>query len=96
MRRFKLAVLGVVLAVSACATNLIGKETQAQQAVNATLSMANARFMQGKISRDSHAKILLWADAATAGIKAAVAAGDGASLEATTADATVKLTEVTK
>lgn len=89
MRKLKLGIIAVVLALSACATNLIGKETQALQAVNATLAVANANFAAGKMTKATHANVLLWAEAAKAGIDAAVKNGDAASLVAIKADADV-------
>jgi D-alanine-D-alanine ligase-like ATP-grasp enzyme len=82
-------ILGVVLAVSACATTTLGKEVQALQAVNAALVVANAQFSAGKMSKETHKNVLLWADAAKAGIDAAVKAGDAETIEQITADARI-------
>lgn len=86
MRKFKWLVAGLVLAISACAATLLGKETQALQSVNAAMAVANARLANGQMSKDGHKQIMLWADASKAGIVAAVKSGDGGKLDAIKAD----------
>lgn len=96
MRRFKLMVLAVVLAISACATTMLGKETQALDAVTATLTAATAQFRAGKMSKETHANIIVWADASKAGITAAVKSGEPAKLTAIQAEAESGLVAIQK
>lgn len=94
--KLKWLILGVVMAVSACATSLIGKETQALQSVNATLAVANTKFAAGQMSKATHARILQWAESAKDAIAAAKEAGDEAELTAIKADAdigTIKISD---
>lgn len=92
--KWKIWLAGLVLGLAGCATNLLGKEVQALQAVTATRTAATAALRAGKITVAKDQEIQKWADVTRASIEAAVAAGNAAVLAAAQADAEAKKTEL--
>lgn len=85
--KLRLILAAIVLALSACATNLIGKETQAIQAVTAARTVATAQLRAGTITAAKDKQIQDALNVTRAAITAAVAANDVKALEKAQADA---------